>query len=353
MSPALAHYARIVLTLLLAAAGGTVCWKLDTPLPWMIGAMTVVTIAALSGLPVRSLAPFRATMITVLGVMLGSSFTPALMGHVAEWPIPLAGLLVYCSLTLAIGMAYFRFVAKNDPVTAFFAAAPGGLNEMTIMGTQMGGDERTISLTHAVRILLVVFTIPIWFRVFANYAPAARAAAEIGIASMAPLELAKLAACAVIGYFLGRRLRLPAYTVLGPMFVSAVAHLTALTAARPPIEIVSMAQVVMGVGIGCRFAGARLGEVGRSMMHGAVFAVILIAITVACCAVLNRITDLPVSALVLAYAPGGLAEMSLVALALSIDIAFVATHHAFRLFIVLLFAPPTFRWLKKRGRPAS
>ena len=60
-----------------------------------------------------------------------------------------------------------------------------------------------------------------------------------------------------------------------------------------------------------------------------------------------------VAALVLAYAPGGLAEMSLVALALSIDIAFVATHHAFRLFIVLMLAPPAFRWLKGRGKPAA
>jgi len=353
VSTALTHYTRIVLTLLLAAAGGAVCWKLDTPLPWMIGAMTVITVAALSGLPVRSLAPFRATMITVLGVMLGSSFTPALMGHVSEWPIPLAGLLVYCSLTLAIGVAYFRFVAGNDTTTAFFAAAPGGLNEMTIMGTQMGGDERTIALTHAVRILLVIFTIPVWFRLFADYVPAAREAAEVGIRSVPPVDLAGLAACAVIGYFLGKRLRLPAYTVLGPMLVSAVAHLTGLTAARPPIEIVSMAQVVMGVGIGCRFAGARLSEVGRAMMHGAVFAVILIGVTVGSCAVLNEMTDLPVAALVLAYAPGGLAEMSLVALALSIDIAFVATHHAFRLFIVLLLAPPAFRWLKRRGKPAA
>ena len=45
--------------------------------------------------------------------------------------------------------------------------------------------------------------------------------------------------------------------------------LTGLTAARPPIEIVSMAQVVMGVGIGCRFAGAKLHEVGKALMHGA------------------------------------------------------------------------------------
>jgi len=54
-------------------------------------------------------------------------------------------------------------------------------------------------------------------------------------------------------------------------------------------------------------------------------------------------TDLPFYALLLAYSPGGVAEMSLVALALGIDIAMVATHHLFRLFFVLVPAPQMFR----------
>jgi len=309
----------------------------------------IVTIAALSGLPVRSQPQLRMGMVTILGVMLGSSFTPELLSRLAAWPAPLAGLVVYALATLAAGVVYFRRVAGTDASTAFFSAAPGGLNEMVIIGAQMGGDERTISLTHAVRILLVVFTIPIWFRLFADYVPAARAAAEIGIRSVPLSALAELAACAVIGAALGRYFRLPAYQVLGPMIASAAAHLTGLTKASPPIELISAAQVVMGVGIGCRFAGMRISEVGRSMIHAAVFCGIMVAIAVACCAALHAMTGLSIPALVLAYAPGGLAEMSLVALALSIDIAFVATHHAFRLFIVLLLVPPIFRWLKGNG----
>jgi len=338
---------RIALTLLLGSAGGAVCWWLQTPLPWMIGAMTVITAAALWGAPVRSLHPLRAGMITILGVMLGSSFTPNLLSHLASWPLPLAGLLVYCAATLGAGVLYFNRVARNDITTAFFSAAPGGLNEMTIVGAQMGGDERIISLTHAVRILLVVFTIPIWFRVFSDYTPAARAAANIGILDVPLIELAKLGACAVVGGFIGHRLRLPAWQVLGPMIASAAAHMTGLTAARPPIELISAAQIVMGVGVGCRFAGTRFHEVRGAILHAAVFSVIMLAIAVTCAVVLHHLTGLPITALVLAYAPGGLAEMSLVALALSIDIAFVATHHAVRLLIVLAITPPIFRRLRR------
>ncbi|MCC6471433.1 MAG: AbrB family transcriptional regulator [Alphaproteobacteria bacterium] len=341
------NVAHILMTLLLASAGGVVCWWLQTPLPWMIGAMTVVTAAALYGLPVRSLHPLRMAMVTILGVMLGSSFTPALFSQLGAWPLPLSGLLVYCAATLGAGVLYFRYVAGVDVTTSFFSAAPGGLNEMTIVGTQMGGDERIISLTHAVRILIAVFTIPIWFRIFMDYSPAARAAANVGMLEVPVLELAKLGACAVIGGILGKRLRLPAWQVLGPMIASAAAHMTGLTAARPPIELISAAQVVMGVGVGCRFAGTRLSEVRTAILHAMVFAGITIAIAVLSATVLHQLTGLPIAALVLAYAPGGLAEMSLVALALSIDIAFVATHHAFRLLIVLAITPPIFRRLRR------
>ena len=336
-----------MLTLALGAAGGWVCWILTGPLPWMIGAMTVITLAAVAGLPVRSWRTLRSVMVTILGVLLGSGFTPALMSQIVAWPVSLLSLFVYCAVSFAVGMAYFRLVAKLDPVTSFFAAAPGGLNEMVIIGGHMGGDERAISLLHAVRILLVVFTIPIWFRLFAGYVPAATAAASVGLADVPLAELAKLGACAVIGFGIGRWARIPAGDMLGPMFVSALAHMTGLTSARPPVELVSAAQVVLGVAIGCRFAGTTVQEIVRPISHGAAFAAILLGIAVFSAWLLHNVTGLSTQALTLAYAPGGVMEMSLVALALSIDVAFVATHHAVRLFIVLLLTAPGFRLLQK------
>jgi len=344
------NHLRIALTLLFGAAGGWVCWKLTTPLPWMIGAMTVITAAAVAGAPVRSWRQLRSVMVTILGVLLGSGFTPDLMSHIVAWPVSLLSLFVYCGVSFAVGMAYFWRVAKLDPITSFFAAAPGGLNEMVIIGGQMGGDERAISLLHAVRILLVVFTIPIWFRVFEGYVPSVTAATNIGLLQVPVLELAKLGACAVVGFVFGRVARLPAGDMLGPMFVSAIAHMTGLTAARPPVELVSAAQVVLGVAIGSRFAGTTVQEIARPISHGAVFAFILLGIAVLSAWLLHGITGLSTQALTLAYAPGGVMEMSLVALALSIDVALVATHHAVRLFIVLLLTAPGFRALQKWRR---
>ena len=48
--------------------------------------------------------------------------------------------------------------------------------------------------------------------------------------------------------------------------------------------------------------------------------------------------------------PGGFAEMSLIGLALGIEIAMVATHHLFRLFLIVLTSPLISRFVLTRGR---
>jgi len=50
---------------------------------------------------------------------------------------------------------------------------------------------------------------------------------------------------------------------------------------------------------------------------------------------------------VLAFSPGGLTEMSLVALALEIDTAFVATHHIVRISVVVMAVPFLFKFLNR------
>jgi len=67
--------------------------------------------------------------------------------------------------------------------------------------------------------------------------------------------------------------------------------------------------------------------------------VIILTTTVAFALLVYEIGSVPFQSAILAYSPGGLAEMSLVALALGIDVAFVATHHIVRIVYVVVAAP--------------
>ena len=348
----------ILLDLAIGTAGGAAANALDLPLAWMIGAMIATTAAAVAGLPLAFSRPLRTGMITVLGVMLGSAFVPALLDQVSRWSFSLAALAIYAVMTTAASMAYFRKAAGYDPITAYFCAVPGGLNEMTILGTAMGGNERAISLTHAARILFTVLTIPIGFRFLDGYDPAARLAASHAYFANGAMDVAVLAVCAVVGYFGAQRLRLPAASVLGPMALSAAAHVTGLTAATPPAELVAAAQVVAGSAIGARFAGTAPSTLLRLAVHALGATFIMVGLAILFAAGLHAGFGLPLPDLILALAPGGLAEMSLVALALHADAAFVSTHHVARIAIVVAVAPALHRllprsWRVRAGGPAA
>lgn len=330
------------LALAIGAAGGWVSAEMNMPLPWMIGAMCATTAAALAGAPLRIPAPLRSLMIAVLGTMLGSTFTPEVASGFARWWPSLVGLLLFTALVIAVVAPILLRAPGFNPAAAFFGAAPGGFSEMVFIGSQLGGDERRMSLIHSVRILITVLLIPLWFRLFQGYVPGPIQ----GLGVLADLGLrdgAILAACAVVGFVLGRKLRLPAAPLIGPMILSAAVHLAGITRASPPAEIVNVAQIVLGAGIGARFVGFDVRLVFGTMMLGAGVTAAMLALAVGAALALERLTGLPFTTLILAFAPGGLAEMTLISLALGIDTAFVSVHHFARMVFLVMLAPVAFR----------
>jgi membrane AbrB-like protein len=277
--------------------------------------------------------------------MLGSSFRPEILDNLTSWGGSLAGLVVATALAGALAVLYYRRVVGYDLPTAYFSAMPGGLAEMTVASATHGGDLRIVALSHATRILLVVLTVPLGFQLFLGYEPAARPAAGSALLLLPPRDIVILAACAALGVPAARALRLPAADMVGPMMLSAAAHLAGLTAATPPVELVAAAQVVIGTGIGCRFAGAGIGLVRRAVTGAVGATAILVGVAIATAETVHVLGGVSTASLMLSYMPGGVAEMSLIAIALSVDAAFIAIHSTLRIFLVVVVAPLVFRLL--------
>ncbi len=334
-------------TLALGAAGGWAATGLDVPLPWMIGAMVVATGASLAKLPIFVHRWTRQPVITVIGLMLGSSFTPALLGQIGQWWQTIAGMALYVAIVTAILYVYFRRLGGFDRTTAYFAASPGGLNEMVIVGREMGGDDRLIALVHAGRLLFVILAVPIGFALIEGYRQSARPPLGGALFAWPLAEVGIFAACAVLGVGFAKLIRLPAAYVLGPMLLSAAVHLLGWTESRPPALLLAIAQVVIGCNIGARFAGLEFRTIRRVLLLSLGSATIMLVFTLGFAAALRPLAASSLQGLILAFAPGGLAEMSLIAFALAIDAAFVATHHVLRIAMIVVAAPLIFRrWLR-------
>lgn len=298
-------FADIVRALAIGAAGGTAFWLLNMPLPWMLGAMAACITASVAGVKVGLPRWLRSGMIVVLGVMLGSSFTPALFDNISRWTLTLAGLIFYVTIAGGLTYIYFRRVAGYGPITSFFTAMPGGLNEMVMVGGAMGGDPRIIGLTHGCRVMLVVFILVFGFRYLGGYHPAGSAGAGHSILHFPLVDFAILTASGIVGAAGAIALRFPAAPLLGAMLVSGAVHLSGITDSRPPSELVAIAQIAIGSAVGSRFAGVKLTTIGVTALHAAAATVITLGAAFIAAAGLNKVTGIDIRGLLLAYAPAG------------------------------------------------
>lgn len=344
------HLGRIALALTIGAAGGLVFTKLTMPLPWMLGAMLFNTIAALLHAPVAAPVKIRPPMVLVLGVLLGSGFTPDMVDRAGQWVASLSLLAVYIAVIGATVVPYYMLVGGFDRTTAYFSGMPGGLQEMLTIGHAMGGNDRMIALSHASRILMVVFAVAFWFRLVEGIELGDRSRYGVSILDVPPVDLLILAACGLIGWPIASKLRIPAPMLVGPMLVSASVHLFGFTASKPPLELVNFAQLILGTIIGCRFLGTEARVVRRVLMLSFGATAVMMGVTACFTWLVSQISGIQPILVLLAYSPGGLAEMSLVALALKADVAYVATHHTVRIALVVIGAPFVFR-IMRRIRP--
>ena len=339
-------WSKILITLAVGALSGWAFTFMQVPLAWLIGAMIVTTVLALSGIPVHASTNLRTAVIPVLGIMLGSAFTPETLSQFSNWVVSLTTLILFiCAIMAIVGVFFYKSFGMG-PVTAYFASAPGGLVTMAIMGQHYGGDDRAITLVHSIRILLTVLIIPISFRLFAGYQPDSSSGLQLA-ANIGLYDAGILISSALVGYGVAKVLRIPSANLVGPMLASALVHGLGWTTSAPPVALINVAQVVIGIGVGVRFAGVSIQKVARTLKAGALSTLLMIVLAAAISILLAKITGLPFAALMLAFAPGGLAEMALVSLAMGIDTAFVSTHHLVRVLFMIFFAPVVFAAIKR------
>ncbi|WP_084649913.1 AbrB family transcriptional regulator [Stappia stellulata] len=336
---------RYGLSLSFGLTGGAVFYLLGLPLPWMLGAMLLTLICSVSGLPLASPKSARPAMSAIIGVVLGTYFQPELFAHAGEWLFSISALFVFIALAGGIGVTYFHFVGRMDWKTAYFAGMPGGLIEMVLAADANGADSRKVALVHSTRIFLTVMMLPplvTWMEGAAGPA-SARPMMPVTVESVVLVLL-----LAAGGALLGRLLHLPARYLMGPMLLCATLNLSGvLHDLAPPTLLVWGAQIVIGTVIGCRFIGVDWRHVIGVVVltAGSILAFLCLAFAVAI--LLQSVMGIPLAQGVLAFAPGGVAEMSLVAIALHVDAAFVALHHVIRISVVMAVAPLVFRFLKR------
>lgn len=339
---------RRIETLAIAAVGTAVFALLSLPLPFLFGPLFASLAAALTGRQLMGFGDISVGARTILGVAVGSSLTPEVVDALPQMAASVAFVPLYIICIGLIGLPFFHRVCGFDRTTAWYAAMPGGLQDMVIFGTEAGGDPRALSLIHATRVLIVITTAPL----ILTFGFGASLTNAIGApATELPWhEMALMAAAAIFGWKFGERIGLFGASILGPMIVTAVLSLSGLIHSRPPAEAILFAQFMIGIGIGVGYVGITLYELRKDVLAGLVFVVILAALAALFTEAVIMLGLAPGTEGFLAFAPGGQAEMTLLAIVAGADLGFVIVHHLVRISLVITGAPLIARWVLRNER---
>lgn len=329
---------RLALGLAVGGAGGAVAHALEVPLAWMLGALFATMAARMGGAPVDVPMWVRANFLVLIGLFLGESFEEVEVAELLHWPLTIAAAILYVPVSAVCAYGFYRHVAGEERMTAACSSIPGGLISVTLMSGSLGADERQVALAQSFRIALVVCIAPaIAFGLLGYPAPSEAMFERHALIGLPDLAILLSAALATV--WLMSLAGIPIPFMVGPLVASAVLRMAGVVEGVLPHWLVEVALVVTGSAIGTRFQGVASGRLIRFGLVSLGGTMILMGVSAVFAAGVAALTGQGFLPALLAYAPGGVAEMSLIALAINADPGFVAIHHVARIVFVLLSVP--------------
>ena len=326
-------------------AGAALALSLNLPAAALMGSTVAVTLAAVGGLQPAVPSILRDIGFCVIGVTLGAGVSSHIFNDISRWPLSLLLLGMTVLAVMAASALVLKLFFRTDAQTALLAASPGALSYTLALASDRDADLRSVMVLQSFRLLLITIFLPplIGFAESAPELPGSSDQNYLGYGEGAVLLLAALALGLVMA-----RLRWPAAYLLSGLIASGVAHAAGLVDGRLADPVTFFGFSVTGAVIGARFAGIGFSELKRLSLAGLAATAAAVAVSLGGSFAASVALDLPFGQVWVSFAPGGVEGMSSMALALGYDPVYVATHHIFRILLLIMILPLALGWIARK-----
>jgi hypothetical protein len=330
----------VLLSLFIGLLGALIFIYLKLPLPWLLGSISSAAIASrITFIPTKNPKMLSPPARAVLGLMIGSAFAPSMIQYIGSFITSLVMIIPFIFTIAICGVYYYWKILGHDKMTAFFSAMPGGLLEMIAIGESMGANIYKITLFQSTRLLLLVFSLPFIIEIMGGISLAGNRTVTTPIKDVAMIDMVILVGLAIIGIFLAKKFKISAPFILGPMLVSMIAHLSGAVTSHPPDEVIKLVQIILGTSVGFVFKGVPIKDIMFTILSTLGYFAMLMIVGAFFTFIVSIITDFDTLSIILAFAPGGQAEINLIAIVVAVNLPYVALHHVLRLLLVMGIAP--------------
>lgn len=334
--------------IVVAGLGGFALHLLGVPAAWISGAMVAVAIWGAFGLTRPMPRPLAEAAMLVSGATMGAGITPEAVAAIGRYPASLAVLaLAVCAGTAASALWLVRVSGwRRDD--AILASVPGALSTVLVIATERKGAVVEIVLVQSIRLFVLVALLPSLVVHLDGRSGALLPGEGQPVAS--PVGLAIVLFGGLVLALAFERLRIAAPVLLGATVVSAAAHGAgwAPGVVPPPVAVVGL--VLIGVFIGERFRARELSGLARIVPAALGSLVITTAVSMLFAAAAAALAQVGLSDALVAFAPGGIEAMMVLALILGLDPLYVGAHHLARFVGIATALPFVMRLVTARSK---
>jgi membrane AbrB-like protein len=282
----------------------------------------------------------------VSGATMGASITPEAFAAVARYPLSLAALVVGVFAITGASVVWLMRVSGWRRDDAVLASVPGALSTVMAVAADRNADVAAIAVVQSFRLFVLVVLLPgLVVSLEGGGAGAALIGAGQPVIDPADFALVLLGGLAVGTVF--ERLGVAAPILLGSTAVSTCLHVTGLAPGVIPPVIATGGLVLMGT-----FIADRFGNLNRSSLRKLVPAALgSFAVGMAVATLFSGLAawlaQVSFANALVAFAPGGIEAMMILALILGLDPLYVGVHHLARFLGIGFFVPFVIAWLQR------
>jgi len=200
-----------------------------------------------------------------------------------------------------------------------------------VLAERYGASVPPVAVAHSLRVSVVIIVVP--FALTYGGVPMEIAAYRPQLALDVPVLIAWIGAGFVVGE-VSERLRMHNGYMLMPIFLGAGLTVAGVELSAVPSWLIDFAQLMFGLVLGSRYERAFFAR-HRMFIPFALFNSVFILVASALVGLgIAWGFDLPIASMIIATAPGGMGEMTIVAQALQIGVPLVVAFHLFRVVVV-------------------
>ncbi|BBM89213.1 hypothetical protein COTS27_00908 [Spirochaetota bacterium] len=370
-------------TLAVAGSGVVIGVVLEFPIPWMLGPIFTIVVVSLyysirahrldrktqsitesagnsnvialrkaNSIPKKVITPFVALphrvlqyAIMVIGIFIGAKFDVEILTRL-KVIFPLFMVLIGSMLTLVPLLYVLLRLLRFSRSDALVSALPGAFSLLIAYMVKWDLPVKRITMVHSVRIIMILVLTPLYFQ------------NVIDIAAVSPASVSSMSFYVKWGQLLllvGGAFTLGVLAdnyiaIHGSGFIVTSLSATLLYAwgyitVAPPEWLFNLTLFVIAVSIASRLTAVEFGDLIRDCLVGVLVTSVMIILAIFFAWVLYKLTAYDFLTGVLALIPGGIHEISLIAIIYNLDPVIIAFIHWVRLVCISVSFPFLIKWL--------